>query len=90
MGNESQTTASGKPRHGQQDPALVRWGLTLAALLVIVVLVIVPVVNVFVQALANGLPAYWHNLVGNADTRHSILLTLIVAPVVGFGLITGG
>ncbi len=85
-----QAAAPSRLRRGQQDPALVRWALTLAALAVIVVLVIVPVVNVFVQALANGLSAYWENLVGNADTRQSIFLTLTVAPVaVGLNLIFG-
>src|SRR5205085_5929372 len=47
-------------------------------------------VNVFAQALANGPRVYWDNLVGNADTRHAILLTLTVAPVaVGFNLVFG-
>jgi sulfate transport system permease protein len=64
----------------QNDPAWVRWPLTLAALLVLGVLIVVPVVNVFVQAFGNGASAYFRALVGNAETRHSILLTLIVAP----------
>jgi sulfate transport system permease protein len=59
---------------------LVRWGLTLAAVGVLTVLVIVPVVNVFYQALGHGLAVYWHNLVGDPNTRHAILLTLTVAP----------
>jgi sulfate transport system permease protein len=59
----------------------VRWGLTLAAVGIVAVLVIIPLVHVFHQALARGLRVYWDNLVGDADTRHAILLTLIVAPV---------
>jgi sulfate transport system permease protein len=43
-------------------------------------LVVVPLVNVFVEAFAAGLGTYWQNLVGDPDTRHSILLTLMVAP----------
>ena len=35
----------------------------------------------FYQAFAGGPGAYWDNLVGDPDTLHSILLTLIVAPV---------
>jgi sulfate transport system permease protein len=62
------------------DPWPVRWGLTLAALAVLIVLVLVPVVNVFYQALERGLAAYWHNLFGDPNTRHAILLTLMVAP----------
>lgn len=68
------------PRRAQNDPALVRWGLTALAVAVIAVLVIVPVVNVFVQAFAGGPRVYWDNLVANADTRHAILLTLTVVP----------
>jgi sulfate transport system permease protein len=69
------------PFGGQNDPAWVRWPLTLAALMVLGVLIVVPVVSVFVQAFGNGASAYFRALVGNAETRHSILLTLIVAPV---------
>jgi sulfate/thiosulfate transport system permease protein len=54
------------------------------------VLVVVPVVNVFVQALAPGLAVYWHNLTADPDTRHAIMLTLTVAPVaVGMNLAFG-
>src|SRR6185437_16238859 len=45
------------------------------------VLIAVPVLNVFYQALEGGVGVYWRNLVGDADTRHSILLTLVVAPI---------
>jgi sulfate/thiosulfate transport system permease protein len=73
-----------KPAPGalaHRDPLLVRWGLTLLAVCVIAVLIIVPVVNVFYQAFAGGVATYWQNLVGDRDTLHSILLTLLVAPV---------
>jgi sulfate transport system permease protein len=65
----------------QRDPPLVQWGLTLAAVGTIGLLIVVPVVSVFYQALADGVGAYWQNLVGDPDTLHSILLTLCVAPV---------
>lgn len=65
----------------RRDPLWVQWLLTSAALLVIGVLIVVPVVNVFYQALAGGIETYWNNLVHDQDTLHSILLTLIVAPV---------
>src|SRR5437763_2373424 len=76
------------PRAGfkpvQHDPAWVRWSLTLLAVGALTVLVIVPVVNVYYQALANGIGAYWDNLVADHDTRHAIVLTLAVAPVAVF------
>ena len=65
----------------RQDPWPVRWGLTLAAVSALTLLVIIPVVNVFYQALAGGVGAYWKNLTGDPDTRDAILLTLTVVPV---------
>ena len=64
-----------------QDPAWIRWGLTLIVLAVVGVLIVVPVVHVFAQALAAGVGVYWHNLFNDPDTLHSILLTLTVVPV---------
>jgi len=70
-----------RPRSAQRDPLLVQWGLTLAAVGVITLLIIVPVVNVFYNAFSKGAAAYWNNLVGDPDTLHAIKLTLIVAPL---------
>jgi sulfate transport system permease protein len=67
-------------RHAQQDPAWVRWTLTLLAVAMVGLLIVVPVVHVFAGALSGGLSAYWRNLFGDPDTRHSILLTLTVVP----------
>jgi sulfate transport system permease protein len=64
----------------RRDPFVVQWSLTLLALATIALLIVVPVVNVFWQALAGGVVTYWDNLVEDPDTLHSILLTLIVAP----------
>jgi sulfate transport system permease protein len=74
------------PGHGrlsraQQDHWLVRWSVIGGAVGIVGVLVILPVVFVFWQALADGFGAYWNNLFGDPDTAHAILLTLIVAPV---------
>lgn len=82
MPGEPQLSAPVQPgRRAQQDPAWVRYGLTALALGTIVLLIIVPVVNVFYQAFAEGLGMYFKNLFGDADTRHAIMLTLTVAPV---------
>lgn len=70
-----------RPPLARQDPWPVRWGLTLAALAVLGVLVVFPLANVFAQALGDGPRSYWENLMGNADTRHAVLLTLTVAPL---------
>jgi sulfate transport system permease protein len=76
-----QTITLVKVRKAQQDPAWVRWGLTLFALAVVGVLVVIPVVNIFAEALSQGVRVYWDNLFGDPDTRQSIILTLTVVPV---------
>jgi sulfate transport system permease protein len=68
-------------RTALQDPWLVRWSLIIAAVGVVGVLVIVPVINVFYEALARGAGTYIQNLLVDPDTRHAIVLTLTVAPV---------
>lgn len=67
-------------RRGAQDPAWLRWTLTGLTVLIVGVLIVVPVVYVFVQALAGGPVQYFHHLFGDKDTRHAIALTLVVAP----------
>jgi len=68
-------------RRAQEDPAWVRYGLTGAALLVVTILIVIPVVNVFVEAFASGVGTYFKNLFQDPDTRHAILLTLTVVPI---------
>jgi len=69
-----------RPPLQTSEPPWVRWTLISLAIFVLTILVIVPVVNVFAQALANGPSVYWENLFANADTRHAVLMTLTVAP----------
>ena len=71
----------GRFRRAQQDPAWVRWGLIGLVLLVVGVLILVPVANIFYYAFSNGPRAYWSYLFEDADTRHSILMTLTVVPI---------
>ncbi|MGE0606838.1 MAG: sulfate ABC transporter permease subunit CysW [Pirellulales bacterium] len=64
----------------RRDPGWVRIGMIFAALSIVVVLIVIPVVHVFYQALSDGVGSYWKSLVDDADTRHAIGLTLVVAP----------
>src|SRR5712664_3426349 len=87
---KGRTIPANRIQDAQQDPAWVRWSLTLAAVAVVGVLIVIPVVQVFVGALANGLGAYWDNLFADPDTRHSIRLTLTVVPLaLGANLVFG-
>lgn len=68
-------------RRPDSDPLWVRWLLISLTVLLLGVLVVIPVINVFYEALRDGLEAYGRHVFGDADTRHAILLTLTVAPV---------
>ncbi|MBC8117508.1 MAG: sulfate/thiosulfate ABC transporter permease CysW, partial [Candidatus Saccharimonas sp.] len=68
-------------RAAQQDPAWLRCSLIGAAMAIIGLLIIVPVVSVFYQAFAAGAGTYWKNLTADSDTRHAIYLTFLVVPV---------
>ena len=63
------------------EPLWLRVLMIAAAYAVIGLLILVPVVYVFVQAFADGWQGYVKNLWHDPDTRHSILLTLTVAPL---------
>ena len=78
--HNSAATSHAVPR-ARRDPWIVQWGLTLATMGAITLLIALPVANVFYQALADGLGAYWEHLTGDPDTLHAIWMTLIVAPV---------
>jgi sulfate/thiosulfate transport system permease protein len=65
----------------RRESALVRRCLIGAALVVIGVFIGAPVILIFYMALQNGIWAYWHNLINNSATLHSIKLTLIVTPI---------
>lgn len=81
MPTEGNRGSSSPCRQAQADPAWVKWTLISLAVATVGVLIIVPIVNVFYQAFANGAVAYWRNMMDDADTRHSIWLTLTVAPI---------
>jgi sulfate/thiosulfate transport system permease protein len=77
-------------RRAQEDPAWVRWILSGTAITVVALLVVLPIVNVFVGALSEGVGVYWKNLVADPDTRHAILLTLSVVPIALFANVLFG
>ncbi|MCS6977318.1 MAG: sulfate ABC transporter permease subunit CysW [Gemmatales bacterium] len=74
-------TPPDRTRRALQDPWWVRVTLITLAVVIVGFLVVVPLIHVFWQALSGGFSVYWDNLVADPDTRHSILLTLLVAPM---------
>lgn len=77
---ERRTHTTAPRRAAQSDPAIVRWALIALAFLSVGVLIIIPIVNIFYQALEGGIAAYWGHIAKDPDTRHAIFLTLVVAP----------
>lgn len=76
------TTGSESVRRGPPtEPVWVQRLLIAAALLVLTVMIVVPVINIFAYALQDGIAAYWKHLTGDPDTWHAIKLTLFVAPI---------
>jgi sulfate transport system permease protein len=77
-------------RRAQDDPPAIKAALIAGALGIMTFLVVVPLLNVFVEAFKGGVGAYWNNLVNDPDTLHSVKLTLMVAPVaVGLNVVFG-
>ena len=65
----------------RRDPWYVRTALVGATFVIVVLLIGVPLVNVFTLALGAGLGGFWRNLTRDPDTLHSVFLTAVVAPV---------
>jgi sulfate/thiosulfate transport system permease protein len=63
------------------EPLWFRILLISLCYLIASVLIIVPLIYVFVQAFADGISGWWSNLFNDAETRHSVFLTLIVVPL---------
>jgi sulfate transport system permease protein len=91
VGHEADNTRQlAQLRRARQDHWLVRWTLTALAVGVIGVLVVLPLVNVFYEALKGGVGVYWTSLAGDPKTRQAIALTLTVVPIaVGMNVVFG-
>lgn len=68
------------PSRSMTEPAWVRWTLISFALAFLALFLVLPLVVVFVEALAKGLGAYVESF-NDADAWHAIKLTLIVTVV---------
>jgi sulfate/thiosulfate transport system ATP-binding protein len=90
MATEIAATTGLPRRRAQEDAPVVRFALIGAAIVVTSILIVIPVINVFYEALAHGPVAYWNNLVNDADTLSAILLTLRVVPCAVIANLTFG
>ena len=67
-------------RRGTEEPAFVKWVLIGVALLFSLVFLLLPLANVFAQALSKGWRVYWTSLT-EPDSWSAIKLTLLVAAI---------
>ena len=67
-------------QRGTEEPLLIKWTLIAIALAFSLVFLLLPLVNVFAQALSKGLNVYWNSLT-EPDSWAAIRLTLIVAAI---------
>jgi sulfate transport system permease protein len=76
----SRTGSRQRSERGSAESPVIRWLLIAVALVFSLVFLLVPLVNVFVQALAKGLGYYWQAL-SHPDSWAAIRLTLLVAAI---------
>jgi sulfate transport system permease protein len=74
------TTAPRAVTRATGESRVVRWSLTGLALLFLALVLLLPLVLVFVQALAKGLPAYWE-AIREPDAVSAAKLTLLIASI---------
>jgi sulfate transport system permease protein len=74
------TTAPRAVTRATGESPVVRWILTGIALLFLALVLLLPLVLVFVQALAKGLPAYWA-AIREPDSVSAAKLTLLIASI---------
>ena len=89
-GNASKEWKAARPSHrGATDPWLLKWFLITLALAFSMVFLLLPLANVFAQALAKGWQYYWASLT-HPDSWAAVKLTLLAAAVsVPFNVIFG-
>jgi len=73
-------TRTAKSRRGTEDPPFVKWLLIGVSLLFVTVFLLLPLVNVFAQALTKGWQGYFKSL-ADPDTQAAIRLTMLVAAI---------
>ena len=69
-----------KSQRGSEESPFVKWTLISIAVLFAAVFLLLPLINVFAQALARGIGYYWKSL-AHPDSLSAIKLTLIVAAI---------
>jgi sulfate transport system permease protein len=75
-----QPGAAAKFRRATTETPLVRWALIATGVLIIALVLVLPLISVFLEALRNGLGAFFSSI-NSDDTWAAIRLTLLVAGI---------
>ena len=73
-------SAATQSQRGTEEPTIVKWLLIAVAMIFVSVFLLLPLINVFAQALAKGVGGYFVAL-RDSDTLAAIRLTLLVAAI---------
>jgi sulfate transport system permease protein len=76
----AEPAAAAKVRRATTEPPLVRWTLIAAGVLFIVLVLVLPLISVFMEALRGGFATFFSAVV-NKDTWLAVRLTLLVAAI---------
>ena len=79
-GGTAQPAAAARIRGATTESALVRWILIATGVLFIAVVLVLPLISVFMEALRNGFPTFFQAIVSK-DTWQAVRLTLLVAGI---------
>jgi sulfate transport system permease protein len=74
------TPQAARVRLATTESPVVRWTLITTGILFIALVLVLPLVSVFMEALRGGFGAFW-SAVANADTWEAVRLTLLVAGI---------
>ena len=74
-------STSATPRSAASRTTAREWVLVAAAVTIVGLLIVTPLLSVFQSAFADGVAGWWSALAHDPDTRHAIWLSLTVAPV---------
>src|SRR6266545_2430943 len=92
IGRRAPAAKPDRRAHGldvRADPPAMRWAVMATAIAFLGLFVVLPLVNVFVQALSKGLQAFW-SAINSSDALAAIYLTLLAAAIsVALNLVFG-
>ncbi len=79
-GETVEPAGAAQARRATTEPPLVRWALIAAGVVFILLVLVLPLISVFMEALRGGAATFLH-AVGDGDTWQAVRLTLLVAGI---------